>query len=502
MRLLRAFMAFLALACLLPGARADAGPGAAPDIVLRGRLGGADHQTYRTLPFTVPDGVARLTVEFSYDGKEQRSVIDLGLLGPDGAVVGWSGGNKNVFTVSAVEATPSYLPTPTRAGGWALLLGVPNLRKDGHADYTARIWFSRSLDAADEPALLSPPLRRGPAWYRGDLHSHTGHSDGSCASRGGPASVPCPLFLSAQAAEARGLDFVAITDHNTVSHAQAIRELQPYFANTLLMPGRELTSFQGHANLFGTLAPVDFRIVRGQRDWSQLLAGLPARALVAVNHPVRPSGEACMGCGWEDLEALRRVQAVEVVNGRDADTPYSGIPFWQAQLDRGLRLTAIGGSDNHHADVRDPLGHGTMATPTTVVYAAELSQPAIVEAIRAGHVFVDLSGTPGRLLDLNAEAGGRGAMMGDGLVAVPGETVRFSLRLAGVAGMRAFVLLDGAPNRLLPDTAIDGDHSLRFDWQADGRAHTVRAEVRDAQGKLVLLGNPIYVEAATDMPSP
>lgn len=484
MRNLFAILALAAASC----AAADQ-----PDLVLRGRLDGADHQTYRTVPIAVPPGTQRVTVAFGYDGKEQRSVIDLGLLGPDGAVVGWSGGNKSVFTVSAVDATPSYLPTPTRAGTWSLLLGVPNLRKTAHADYTARVWFGRTLDAADEPPVLAPPLRSGPGWYRGDLHSHTGHSDGSCAADGGGPAVPCPLFLTAQAAARRGLDFIAITEHNTVAHASEVRALQPWFARTLLLPGRELTSFQGHANLFGTLAPVDFRVMAGRRGWSDLLRTVPPRALVSVNHPVRPSGEDCMGCGWVDQEALRQAQAIEAVNGRDADTPYSGIPFWQAALDRGLRLTAIGGSDNHHADAAD--WQATVGAPTTVVYATALSQPAIVDGIRAGHVFVDVDGTPDRLLALTAEANGHAAMMGDALAAPAGTPVRFALQVRAAAGMRPVILVDGVPGGWLADAPIgDGDRALAFAWTADGKRHTVRAEVRDAQGKLVLLGNPIYIE--------
>jgi hypothetical protein len=483
---MRAIIAILALAASFVHASEQ------PDLVLRGRLERADHQTYRTVPFAVPAGVQRLTVDFSYDGKAQRSVIDLGLLGPDGAVVGWSGGNKRTFTVSAVDATPSYLPTPTRAGTWALLLGVPNLRSGAHADYTAHIWFARTLDAADEPPVLAPSLATGPAWYRGDLHSHTGHSDGSCAPQGGGTPVPCPLFLTAQAAQRRGLDFVAITEHNTVSHAAAVRELQPYFARMLLLPGREVTGFQGHANLFGTLAPLDFRVVRGGRDWNAVLRDVPARGLVAVNHPVRPSGEDCMGCGWEDLDALARAQAIEAVNGRDAGTPFSGIPFWQAALDRGLRPTAIGGSDNHHADAADP-AQG-IATPATVVYAAELSQPAILDAIRAGHVFVDVEGTRERMLELEAQADGKRAIMGDALPAAAGTAVRFGVRVRHVAGMRAVALVDGVPGKLLPDAQLAGtDQALAFDWVADGKRHTVRVEVRDREGKLMLLGNPIYI---------
>ena len=42
----------------------------APDVVLKGSLSGADNQTYRELPFVVPDGIARLTVRFSFSGKE------------------------------------------------------------------------------------------------------------------------------------------------------------------------------------------------------------------------------------------------------------------------------------------------------------------------------------------------------------------------------------------------------------------------------------------------
>jgi hypothetical protein len=466
----------------------------APDLILRGSLTGVDHQSYRTAPFAVPDGVERITVEFDYTGKEQRSVIDLGLLGPDGAIRGWSGGNKRIFTVSAVDATPSYLPTPTRAGSWALLMGVPNLRKDARADYTAKVYFSRTLAVADEPAMLRQPLRAAAGWYRGDLHSHTGHSDGSCATRSGGKPVPCPLFLTAQAAAARGLDFIAVTEHNGIAHANTIRELQPYFDRLLLMTGRELTSFFGHANLFGTMAPVDFRVGRGNEDWNALLARLPVHALVSVNHPVRPSGERCMGCGWDSDTDMRRVHAVEAVNGGDADTQYSGIPFWQAQLKRGMRLTAIGGSDNHHADQADARAAGAIGSPTTVVYAAELSQTAVLAAIRAGHVFIDVAGSPDRLLEFSAQAGGAIAMMGDTLRVAAGATARFQVHVVHASGADVQVLLDGEPVPLLKESRVGAaDQWLEFAWAGDAKPHWIRVDVRDANGRLILLGNPIYL---------
>ena len=98
-----------------------------------------------------------------------------------------------------------------------------------------------------------------PAWFRGDLHMHTAHSDGQCPSQTGKM-VPCPLFFTADAAARRGLDFIAITDHNASSQYDAMRELQPYFDKVLLIPGREITTFQGHINFLGSTDFIDFRL--------------------------------------------------------------------------------------------------------------------------------------------------------------------------------------------------------------------------------------------------
>jgi hypothetical protein len=488
-------MRLLSLISLLLACLGSASAATPPDLVLHGSLLGADHQTYRTVPFTVPPGVERITIEFDYTGKEQRSVIDLGLYGPDGALRGWSGGNKRVFTISGTDATPSYQPTPTAPGRWALLLGIPNMRANAHADYTARVYFSHGLAAADQPELLRQPLKPGPAWYRGDLHSHTGHSDGSCATASGAGKVPCPLFLTAQAALARKLDFLAITEHNNISHAHAIREQQPYFDQLLLMPGRELTTFHGHANLFGTLAPLDFRADGKGGVNAMLAAAAGLRGLVSINHPVRPSGESCMGCGWEQQTDMRLVQAIEVVNGGDADTPWSGVPFWTAQLQRGYRLTAVGGSDNHRGD-QAGIDGGALGSPTTVVYATELSQVAVLDAIRAGHVFVDVAGSGTRLLELDATAGSARAMMGDALAVPAGELARFTVHVAQAAGAAVEVLVDGERSALLAQPGVEGNEVRKeFAWRSDGARHWLRVDVRDAAGKLLLLGNPIYLNA-------
>ena len=117
-----------------------------------------------------------------------------------------------------------------------------------------------------------------------------------------------------------------------------------------------------------------------------------------------------MGCGWapEKPVDMHLVQAIEAVNGMDAmSAQYSGIPFWQEQLNQGFHITGIGGSDNHNAKVSLPLPGGSMAIglPTTVVHASELSMKAILDAIRAGRVFIDVQGSRDRAIDVVATVG-------------------------------------------------------------------------------------------------
>ncbi|MFN3524151.1 MAG: CehA/McbA family metallohydrolase [Phenylobacterium sp.] len=468
-----------------------------PDAVIAGQISRADHQTYRELTFQVPPGVRRLTVEFDYEGRDQKTVIDLGLLGPDG-FRGWSGGTRRGFTVSAEEASPGYLPGPISPGRWAVLIGVPNIREGQGARYEARVFLDRQGPAA---GFADAPLKDGPAWYRGDLHMHTAHSDGACLSQSG-AKVPCPVYRTVEAAAARGLDFIAITDHNTTSQFEAMRELQPAFDRLLLIPGREITTFQGHANVFGPTGYIDFRLGEGGGLAARDLQDAVERAggLLSINHPGLPSGELCMGCGWTASDVdYDRVQAVEVVNGgtiastRSAEGPLQGIAFWQARLNEGHRITAIGGSDNHDAGLglERP---GAIGRPTTVVHARALSTPDLLAAIRAGRVFIDVQGSGERRLDLSARAGGAGAVMGGDLAAPAGERVRLAVEVADVPGGRVELIVDGARDAALSAAlSMEAHQTLAFDLAGDGARHWVRADVRDAQGRLVLIGNPIYL---------
>jgi len=476
-------------------------PTLADAIVLEGVLTRADHETYKELPFDVPPGVDRVTVEFAYTGREEKAVIDLGLFDPE-RFRGWSGGDKARFSVSTIDATPSYLPGPIVPGRWTLLLGVPNIRPGREAHYVATIRFRRGEQTAVS-SFAPEPIEVGARWYRGDLHMHTCHSDGSVKSQSGGRS-PGPVYKTVESAAAKGVDFIAVTDHNAISHHHALRELQPHFDRLLLIPGVEITTFCGHAGVLGAIGFVEFRLTSRHLPTVRHLQDAVDRqhGLFIVNHPALPSNELCMGCGWTaEGTDYARVAAVEVVNGGavrvqggKADGPFSGIPFWEKRLNEGFSPTAIGGSDNHQPD-SDPAKHPAVAFPTTVVYAEALSERAILDAIRAGRVFIDVEGAGDVLLELTASCGNARAMMGESLAAPAGAAIDFAVHVAGLAGGRIDIVLDGEHGAALADMPVeDEDQTLRFRVAGDGARHWLRADIRSADGERTLaIGNPIYL---------
>jgi hypothetical protein len=455
------------------------------NLVLTGDVKGDQNQTYLEIPFAVPAGVHRISVDFQYTGKEQRATLDLGIADPQ-RFRGASGGNKSHFTISETDATPSYLPGAIPAGQWRLLISVPNMRPAVVSHYRAEIRFNAH---AEDSSFTAQPLAAGTRWYRGDLHMHTGHSDGSCKSQGG-RQVPCPLFLTVQAAASRSLDFIAITDHNTDSQYDQMRELQPFFDHLLLIPGREMTTFHGHFNVFGVTQFMDWRVSKGGLDVNTVLRDARSKGGIAsVNHAESPEGEACMGCRWTltDGTDMSLFSAVEVIN--NGKPMFSSAKYWDSQLRAGHRLAAVGGSDNHNATI-PPGETAAIGWPVTAIEADELSVPAILNGIRAGRTFIDLTGSRDKMLDFTADAGGVSAKMGGTLHAAAGATISVHIHTIAAKGSMVHLLLDGEDsNPPLPVEAADAAATVTV---AAGQ-HWLRLEVHDPSGANELISSPLYI---------
>ena len=129
----------------------------------------------------------------SSDQVEGGNVIDIGLFDPRGARFpggegfrGWSGSARSEFFVGIDEATPGYLPGPLPAGRYQVILGLYRIWPQG-ADYEIQI-EATSAEEGGEAVLSMPGMHAdvsvsavpddvGSVWLRGDLQSHTYHSD-------------------------------------------------------------------------------------------------------------------------------------------------------------------------------------------------------------------------------------------------------------------------------------------------------------------------------------
>lgn len=354
------------------------------DIQINGTASTDDRYSYRLEPFQVPDGIGQINFSFQYNS--YRNEVEIGVFDPD-RFRGTSRFSKSTFSIGETQATASYFPGPLPEGLWQVSLGFPVVNHP----VTYRIDIE--MIPKDHPRYTGPAtlvLNDSPAWYSGDFHTHTGHSDGFGCRDTRDNRTPCQVFQVAQAAHNQGLDFVAIADHNTVSHHHDIMVLQPIYPDLLLLRSQEVTTFYGHANVHGTRLPIDFRL--GFDDITVQTIQNETRtngALFAIVHPGRPTGDSCTGCGWSaEGTDYARVDAIEIVNGTNVETDISGIPFWHERLNEGYRITAIGGSDDHGAG----FGRDKPGTPTTVVFATELSEIALLEGVRLGNVYLKTQG--------------------------------------------------------------------------------------------------------------
>lgn len=459
---------------------------------------------YRLLPFDVPPVLSRLTVSYEYSRAVSAAlpagsgnVVDIGVFDPRGAAVfqgqgfrGWSGSDRRGFTISPTEAMPGYLPGPIYPGTWHILLGLYHILPEG-CDYRLTIVGQpgETLSPPEPIPLAAPVLRREAHWYRGDLQSHTHHSDGTGS-----------LADLAAAARARGLDFVAVTEHNTVSHLPHLA--QAGGDDLLLIPGQEITTYYGHANAWGIQGWQEFRC-RDSATMARIIDAVHASGgLFSVNHP-KDNGPA-----WEYSHDLP-FDCVEAWQGVWAWNNDQSLAFWDNLLRQGRRVVAVGGSDKHVAPFTGETRPYDLGTPTTWVYAGELSAAGILSGIQAGHVFISAD-PQGPELYLAADTGGDGlyrVMMGDEATYVASLLARRPVMLrAQVVGGRGLVLriVSGEEVKTVPVESDDFTHR----WQAKPKGDTFyRLELVEPSGGEVgrnlaalvrrALSNPIYVTIAT-----
>ncbi|GAA4699125.1 CehA/McbA family metallohydrolase [Nocardioides conyzicola] len=453
--------------------------------VFKGRFAGSHVPDWVYLPFHVPAGVREIKVSYSYTpttgGVTTTNVVDIGIFDPSGAGLGnaagfrgWSGGARRSFRLSRTSATPGYLPGPISKGRWRIALGPYQINGAG-TPYEVRVTLRHGKPGPKFKPVIAPTSvpGTGPGWYRGDLHVHTVHSDGSQTQR--------QAYVAAKAA---GLDFIGSSEHNTSSAQLTWGKHVP--ADFLVVPGEEVTTRAGHWLAAGLpvrrpngtwidwrYRPEDGRLARFARQ----VRGAGGLAIAA--HPATPVDSIRWDFGYDDMDAI------EVWNGPwsgfNAVTNSNAVDQWHQLLVDGTFLPAVGNSDSHSSGQKIGAAH-------TVVRAASLSVGAVIAGYRGGHSWITASS--GIDLDFTATLGDVSGQCGDRVPSGPGDSVAVRLEVkSGLTSGDTATLI--GPDGVL-GTAVAAGSAVTLTADVTGGTAFVRAEVRRGTTMLALT-NPIFL---------
>jgi len=194
---------------------------------------------------------------------------------------------------------------------------------------------------------------------RFDLHVHTSCSDGKD-----------PVKAVLEAAVIRGLDGIAITDHDSLrGSAMAGEIIKGRGLDLILIPGVEVSTAEGHLLVLGAdVLPQKGRSVEETRQEAHDLGGI-----AVVPHPYHPFRHS--------LGRIPDCDAVEVYNSRHLFGLANARARWEAGR-RGLPMVA--GSDSHYAKT---VGLGVTRIEAT-------SPEDVLEEIRAGRTVIEARRTP------------------------------------------------------------------------------------------------------------
>lgn len=434
---------------------------------------------YRYIPFEMPAGVGTLAVAYRTSLRSARGTehVDIGLFDPRGHELheavgfrGWSGSARAEFLIGPEAATPGYVAGPLYPGTWHIVLGSES-RKAEDVHYEIELDF-RATVVPGAARLRAPfsdgTLRSQPGYYRGDLHCHTVHSDGTHS-----------LEVVAGRAAERGLEFLSITNHNVVATAAPVPD--GFVDQFLLLGGQEVTTYRGHLNVWGIRDWIEFRACTDD-DMRAIVEAAHARGgVTSINHP-RTGGPA-----WE-FAPLPAIPCLEVWNGPWVLNNHEALATYDRLLCDGRRLTAVGGSDIHVVSTPDAPYPYELGTPTTQVYASALSERALLEGLRTGRVCITAE-PQAQWVELRVAAEGTTAVMGDTLAA--GGDWDVTVETVGFPDAVVSLVADGREVACVP-----AERAQRIPIPAPQRyvrAEVLREPAAAPQDRFALaLTNPVY----------
>lgn len=455
------------------------------------------------VPFMVPANVAEIQIH--HDDQSADNILDWGLYDPDGVFRGWGGGNTEDAIVNAQAASRSYLTGPIKPGMWSVEVGkakILNWPETYTIDITLRDAVTLPPQTQRMPYTPQGALKKEARWYAGDFHTHSKES--------GDAKPEIPAMIAF--AKSRGLDFIELSDHNTTAQLDFYGADRPN--DFLLFPGVEFTTYQGHANGIGATKWVDHKIgVNGQTILAAAQAFHAQGALFSINHPTLDIGDVCIGCGWKHDLPPDQIDAVEIETGgyKQAGVLFNrtAVAFWDAICAQGRHAAALGGSDDHSGGIVMGFRDSPIGSPTTMVFADELSVDGIMAGIKKGRTVVKLQDPTDPMIEFDAEGRDGDTVKARSTVAhakVTGANGQMFHWVKNGMAMDDIAITSDPFTTDLPVTpATTGEDRVRAEVWVDGAPRTITSHVYFQTGTAVF-GAPMQksggCETAPSPPSP
>ena len=434
------------------------------------------------LPFDVPAGVMKLTIERQM-ATEPGGNVGLGTFLFDSRGIAFPyngfrgvrefGSDPIVISGDKATTTRQFYPGPIPSGRWNIAQHFRWKGKDvQRVTYKYTITFSFDSPKTDTmPNILyDPAINAKPGWYAVDLHDHTIHSDGQ-----GTLDEVAAFHASS------GYDAMNNTDHNITTAQLDFPEVGAKYPSMLFLAGEEVSTFNGHANVIGA-KPGDWydpRMIPDDGRLPKLLEKVHREgALFSINHP--SSGRFSWTFPAKEWE---NVDAIEVWNGGwFGGDDRQAADLWDSLLKAGRHITGVGGTDVH--------AKAGNLTDFCWVWADNLSRQAIVDGIRKGRVFISYQKT-GPLPYLSVP--GTSALPGDTVRIGKQDSVPVQIRVVGGKDMSLrLVWQDGETKIPIDRTFARIEYSVPVS-PALMKSY-VRVEVQRADGVVFALTNPIYIE--------
>lgn len=436
-------------------------------MILNGRLHPTDHKGHIPIVFDVPFGTTRLTGRFTATpdralGAAFDNLISLSVFGPNGPRGQRHNNPEYDFEITATRATPGYLAGAIEAGEWSVVMDTFRIMGDVAWQLQIACHTDPVPDQSPyQPATTAP---RGMGWYRGDLHAHTLHSDGTW-------DIPDLVAW----ARSRKLDFMTLTDHNTPSGHGQLMSLGG--DDLLTMGGIELTTHYGHALTLGRRDWQEWRIAQGRTMPDIAREVMAKQALFIIAHPMSVGDPACTGCRWEYADMRPGpAQIVEVWNGGPwSDYNEDGLAIYRAWLAEGHRLVATAGSDIHGPDLADA------AIGFNHVQAEALTEQDVLAAVKLGRNY--LSSGPKLILTAHM----------DDIIHMGGEAeagAKFTVDWATEDAVLHLVFHDATGAIARQSLSANGIGQAVLDQSP---TRFLMAELRGGDGILHAVTNPIFI---------